>query len=144
MILDKLKQEGIVDKLVSVGPFQQFFTVGRRIGKRCGKEIIQHDYLEQKGQSYYLPSAQYELLFLCIIRQQQTKLLQIDLCDRYQILMGIDESHYIKRLRWVWSNVASLLHTCKQGVNTLRNSNAKRIHRTFGQDDFSMARENNC
>ena len=102
---DKLKQEGIVDKIFVVGPFSSFSPWEEESEKCFGRKLNSARLVGAKRQSYYLQSDQYEL-FLCHYQTAANDIASIiDLCERYKILMVIDESHYIKRFDGgVWSN----------------------------------------
>lgn len=102
---DKLKTEGIVDKIFVVGPFSSFSPWEEESEKCFGRKLISARLVGAKRQSYYLQSGQYEL-FLCHYQTAANDITSIiDLCVRHKILMVIDESHYIKRFDGgVWSN----------------------------------------
>lgn len=102
---DKLKQEGIVDKIFVVGPFSSFSPWEEESEKCFGRKLNSARLVGAKRQSYYFQSGQYEL-FLCHYQTAANDIsLIIDLCEQYKILMVIDESHYIKRFDGgVWSN----------------------------------------
>jgi len=102
---DKLKQEGIVDKIFVVGPFSSFSPWEEESEKCFGRKLNSARLVGAKRQSYYLQSDQYEL-FLCHYQTAANDITSIiNLCERYKILMVIDESHYIKRFDGgVWSN----------------------------------------
>lgn len=102
---DKLKEEGIVEKIFVVGPFSSFSPWEEESEKCFGQKLNSARLVGAKRQSYYLFSGQYDL-FLCHYQTAANDIASIiDLCDRYKILMVIDESHYIKRFDGgVWSN----------------------------------------
>jgi len=102
---DKLKQEGIVEKLFVVGPFSSF-SPWEEESKLCfGKKLTSARLVGPKRQSYYFNSKNYDL-FLCHYQTVANDVNEIiDLCSRHKILMVVDESHYIKRFdKGVWSN----------------------------------------
>ena len=102
---DKLKEEGIVEKIFVVGPFSSFSPWEEESEKCFGRKLNSARLVGAKRQSYYLLSEQYEL-FLCHYQTAANDIASIiDLCERHKILMVIDESHYIKRFDGgVWSN----------------------------------------
>lgn len=102
---EKLKEEGIVDKIFVVGPFSSFSPWEEESEKCFGQKLNSARLVGAKRQSYYLHSEQYQL-FLCHYQTAANDIASIiDLCDRHKILMVIDESHYIKRFDGgVWSN----------------------------------------
>ena len=102
---DKLKEEGIVEKIFVVGPFSSFSPWEEESEKCFGRKLNSARLVGAKRQSYYLLSGQYEL-FLCHYQTAANDIASIiDLCERHKILMVIDESHYIKRFDGgVWSN----------------------------------------
>jgi SNF2 family DNA or RNA helicase len=102
---DKLKVEGIVDKIFVVGPFSSFSPWEEESEKCFGSKLNTARLVGPKRQSYYLQSDQYEL-FLCHYQTAANDISSIiELCQKHKILMVIDESHYIKRFEGgVWSN----------------------------------------
>ena len=102
---DKLKQEGIVDKIFVVGPFSSFSPWEEEAEKCFGRKFNSARLVGPKRQSYYLQAAQYEL-FLCHYQTTANDISEIiELCNRHKILMVIDESHNIKRFDGgVWSS----------------------------------------
>lgn len=102
---DKLKQQKIVDKIFVVGPFSSFSPWEEESEKCFGSKLDSARLVGPKRQSYYYQSDQYEL-FLCHYQTAANDISSIiELCDKYKILMVIDESHNIKRFDGgVWSN----------------------------------------
>ena len=94
---DKLKREGLVDKIFVIGPFSSFSPWEEEAEKCFGKRLKVARLVGPKRQSYYLQSAQYEL-FLCHYQTAANDLPEIiKLCKQNRILLVVDESHYIKR-----------------------------------------------
>ena len=102
---DKLKQQKIVDKIFVVGPFSSFSPWEEESEKCFGSKLDSARLVGPKRQSYYYQSDQYEL-FLCHYQTAANDITSIiELCDKYKVLMVIDESHNIKRFDGgVWSN----------------------------------------
>jgi len=102
---DKLKEEGIVDKILVVGPFSSFSPWEEEAEKCFGKKLNTARLVGAKRQSYYMLSSEYDL-FLCHYQTVANDVIDIiDLCKQHKILLVIDESHYIKRFEGgVWSN----------------------------------------
>ncbi|MGC2236777.1 MAG: DEAD/DEAH box helicase [Pyrinomonadaceae bacterium] len=102
---DKIKQEGIVDKIFVVGPFSSFAPWEDESEKCFGQKLRSARLVGNKRQSYYLLSKNYDI-FLCHYQTAANDISSIiDLCNRHKFLMVIDESHYIKRFEGgVWSN----------------------------------------
>ena len=94
---DKLKRDGIVDKIFVVGPFSSFSPWEEEAEKCFGRKLASARLVGEKRQSYYLEAEQFEL-FLCHYQTAANdKDRLIELCNRYNVLLVIDESHYIKR-----------------------------------------------
>jgi len=102
---DKLKQEGIVDRIFVVGPFSSFSPWEEEAEKCFGRKLIAARLVGPKRQSYYFQAAQYEL-FLCHYQTAANDMSEIiELCKCHKILLVIDESHNIKRFDGgVWSS----------------------------------------
>jgi SNF2 family DNA or RNA helicase len=102
---DKLKKEGIVNKIFVVGPFSSFSPWEEESEKCFGRKFNSARLVGAKRQSYYFQSGHYEL-FLCHYQTAANDISSIiDLCNHYKILMVIDESHNIKKFDGgVWSN----------------------------------------
>jgi len=102
---DKLKQQKIVDKIFVVGPFSSFSPWEEESEKCFGSKLDSARLVGPKRQSYYYQSDQYDL-FLCHYQTAANDITSIiELCDKYKVLMVIDESHNIKRFDGgVWSN----------------------------------------
>ncbi len=94
---DRLKQEGIVDKIFVVGPFSSFSPWEEEANECFGRKLSTARLVGTKRQSHYLQSSQYEL-FLCHYQTAANDISEIiKLCKQHKILLVIDESHYIKR-----------------------------------------------
>jgi len=94
---EKLKQEGIVEKIFVVGPFSSFSPWEEESEKCFGTKLNSARLVGPKRKSYYFNSLKYEL-FLCHYQTAANDISEIiELCKLYKILMVIDESHYIKR-----------------------------------------------
>ena len=102
---DKLKQDGIIEKLFVVGPFSSFSPWEEEAEKCFGRKLTSARLVGPKRQSYYLQPEQYEL-FLCHYQTAANdKEIIIELCRTHKVLLVIDESHYIKRFAGgVWSD----------------------------------------
>lgn len=82
------------------------FSPWEEEAEKCfGQKLNSARLVGSKRQSYYLQAAKYEL-FLCHYQTAANDIEEIiELCNRYKILMVVDESHNIKRFDGgVWSN----------------------------------------
>ncbi|HEY5327218.1 MAG TPA: DEAD/DEAH box helicase, partial [Mucilaginibacter sp.] len=102
---DRLRQEGLVDKLFVVGPFSSFSPWEEEAQLCFGQRLNSARLVGLKRQSYYLQSSDYDL-FLCHYQTAANDISDIiRLCQKHNIMMVIDESHYIKRFDGgVWAN----------------------------------------
>jgi SNF2 family DNA or RNA helicase len=93
----KLKSLGIIEKIFVVGPFSSFSPWEQEAEKCFGRKLDSARLVGEKRQSYYLEAERFEL-FLCHYQTAANdKDRLIELCNRYKVLLVIDESHYIKR-----------------------------------------------
>ncbi len=101
---DKLRKEGVVEKLFVVGPFSSF-SPWEDESKECfGSRLNSARLVGSKRQSYYLQSEDFDL-FLCHFQtaaNDEDEIIQ--LCRKHKLLFVIDESHYMKRFEGgAWS-----------------------------------------
>ncbi len=107
---DYLKQNNLVEKIFVVGPFSSF-SPWEEEGEACfGEPLKSARLVGPKRQSHYLQSDKYDL-FLCHYQTVANDVESvIELCQKYKILMVIDESHYIKKFEGgVWSNALLMI-----------------------------------
>ena len=103
---ENLRSEGIVNKLLVIGPRSCFFPWEEEAAKCFGSplRIARLTGTKMARQSVYLQADAYDS-FLCTYQTATNDADEIiDLCNRYKLLVVIDESHNIKRIEGgVWS-----------------------------------------
>lgn len=102
---DKLRDEGIVDKIFVIGPISSFTPWEEESSECFSKKIRSLRLVGSKREEKYFTSDQYDL-FLCHYQTATNDANYIiELCKKYRILLVIDESHYIKRFSGgAWSD----------------------------------------
>ena len=109
---DSLRGEGIVEKLLVIGPRSSFMPWEEESRACFGSPLVSSRLSGAKTtrQSIYLQSAKYDL-FLCTYQTASNDLDDIiNLCKQHRMFVVIDESHNIKKLReGVWSEAALLI-----------------------------------
>lgn len=101
---DRLRQEGIVEKILVIGPFSSFMPWEEESKECFGRKLKTARLVGEKRESYYFTSEKYDL-FLCSYQTLPKDINPIiALCQEHRMLMVADESHYIKRFeggKWV-------------------------------------------
>lgn len=102
---DSLLSLNIVSKIFVIGPFSSFAPWEEEYEQCFGEKVVSARLSGQKRNIYYLQSDKFTL-FLCHYQTAANdKEHIIDLCKQHNILLVIDESHYIKRFSGgVWSD----------------------------------------
>jgi SNF2 family DNA or RNA helicase len=102
---NKLRDEGLIDKIFVVGPISSFTPWEEESGECFSHKLKCVRLTGNKRESKYFTSDQYDL-FLCHYQTATNDIDQIiELCSKYKILLVIDESHYIKRFSGgAWSD----------------------------------------
>jgi|JI10StandDraft_1071094.scaffolds.fasta_scaffold88310_2 SNF2 family DNA or RNA helicase len=94
---DKLKTEGIVEKILVVGPFSSFSPWEEESEECFGHKLRSARLAGAQRQSLYLFANDYDL-FLCHYQTAANDISEIiELLKKHKFLLVIDESHNIKR-----------------------------------------------
>ncbi len=94
---DKLKDEGIIEKIFVVGPISSFSPWEQESAECFDRKLKSLRLVGNKREGKYFSSDNYDL-FLCHYQTAANDVNQIiGLCKKHRILLVIDESHYIKR-----------------------------------------------
>lgn len=103
---ENLRREGVVDKLLVIGPRSCFFPWEDEAIKCFGAPLrsVRLTGTKTTRQSAYLQADDYDL-FLCTYQTATNDIGEItNLCRQYKLLAVVDESHNIKRIEGgVWS-----------------------------------------
>lgn len=101
---DILKKNSIVSKIFVIGPFSSFSPWEEEYEKCFGEKINSARLVGSKRNMLYMQANKYSL-FLCHYQTAANdKEYIIQLCKQHDILLVVDESHYIKRFAGgVWS-----------------------------------------
>ncbi|GAB5492181.1 MAG: DEAD/DEAH box helicase [Phototrophicaceae bacterium] len=104
-VYDVLRSQGIVEKILVIGPTSAFLPWEEEY-EACFDEKISSARLSGDTRpAKYIASDQYELFLVHYQTASRDLSELITLCKKHKFLVVVDESHYIKRLNdGVWSN----------------------------------------
>lgn len=102
---DKLRSEGIVNKILVVGPLSSFSPWESESAECFDQKLRSLRLTGNNRENNYLSSNQYDL-FLCHYQTAANEInFIIDFCKKYKVLFVVDESHYIKRFSGgIWAD----------------------------------------